>query len=104
MVKKVLNPFRRFRRTGKDYGIFKRTSNILWAFFARYTGDCLVVHRRKLVKNPPGLILPLLCGHVNGKLRCPPDLTIVLVHNYDAQPIGEKSALCGNQGLCDAET
>jgi hypothetical protein len=93
MLKKVLKPFNRFQRTDKDYGIFKRTRNILWAFFARHTWDCLVIHRRKLVKNPPGLIIPLLCGHVNGKFRCPPDLTIVLVHNYDAQPIMEKSLL-----------
>jgi len=93
MVKKVLNLVKRFQRTGKDYGVFKRTSNILWAFFARYTWDCVVIHRRKLIKNPPGLILPLLCRHVKGTLRCPPDLTILLVHNYETQPIMEKSLL-----------
>lgn len=43
----------------------------------------LIIHRSKLVNHPPSLILPLLGGPVKGKLRCPPELTIMLMHNYE---------------------
>lgn len=43
----------------------------------------LIIHRAKLVNNPPSLLLPLLCGPVKGKLCCPPELTILLIHNYE---------------------
>ena len=46
---------------------------------------------RKLTKLPSFIALPLLCGHSKGKLRCPAELTIVLVHNYKKEPIMEKS-------------
>jgi hypothetical protein len=71
--------------------IFKKVKDLIWACRKRRTWDHLVIHRRKLTENPPALILPLLCGHVKGKLSCPPELTILLVHNYDYEPIMEKS-------------
>ncbi|WAC06899.1 MAG: hypothetical protein OS130_11665 [Thermodesulfobacteriota bacterium] len=71
--------------------IFKKIKNIVWAFFKRRTWDHLVIHRRKLTENPPSLALPLLCGHAKGKLRCPPEITILLLHNYAHPPIMELS-------------
>ena len=73
------------------FKIFKRIKDIVWASYKRRTWDHLVIHRHKLTKNTPSLILPVLCGHVKGKLRCPPELTILLVHNYDYLPIMELS-------------
>lgn len=52
---------------------------------------CPAIHIRKLTNLPPAIALPLLCGHSKGKLRCPSDLTIVLIHNYKEEPIVEKS-------------
>jgi len=40
---------------------------------------------------PSFLVLPLFCGHVKGKLKCPPEITILLIHNYEKEPIIEKS-------------
>ena len=77
MVKSDYNFFGRFRR------LFKRIGNICWAAWKRNTMNHLIIHRGKLVKNPSGLVLPLLCGPVKGKLRCPPELTILLIHNYE---------------------
>jgi len=71
--------------------IFKKAKDLIWACSKRHKWHHPVIHRRKLTKNPPSLILPLLCGHVKGKLSCPPELTIVLVHNYEYEPIMEKS-------------
>ncbi|MBP1709408.1 MAG: hypothetical protein H6Q46_392 [Deltaproteobacteria bacterium] len=77
MAKIDYNFFGRFRR------LLKRIGNICWAAWNRHTMNHLIIHRGKLVNNPPSLILPLLCGSVKGKLRCPPELTILLTHNYD---------------------
>jgi hypothetical protein len=52
---------------------------------------CPVIHVRRLTKLPPSIALPLLCGRSKGKLTCPPELTIVLIHNYESEPIMEKS-------------
>ena len=71
--------------------IFKKVKDLIWACSKRHKWHHPVIHRRKLTKNPPSLILPLLCGHVKGKLSCPPELTILLVHNYEYEPIMEKS-------------
>lgn len=71
--------------------IFKKAKYIICACCKRYGGDYPVIHQRKITKSSPSLILPLLCGHVKGKLSCPPELTILLVHNYDYEPIMEKS-------------
>ena len=77
MVKSDYNFFGRFRR------LFKRIGNICWAAWKRNTMNHLIIHRGKLVNNPPSLMLSLLCGPVKGKLRCPPELTILLIHNYE---------------------
>jgi hypothetical protein len=73
------------------FRIFKKIKNIVWASYKRRTWDHLVIHRHKLTRNPPSFVLPLLCGHVKGKLRCPPELTVLLVHNYEFLPIMELS-------------
>jgi hypothetical protein len=71
--------------------VFKKVKDLLWTCLKRRTWDYLVIHRRKLTENSPSLILPLLCGHVKGKLSCSPELTILLVHNHNYEPIMEKS-------------
>jgi hypothetical protein len=73
------------------FRIFKKIKDIVWASYKRCTWNHLVIHRHNLTDNPPSLVLPLLCGPVKGKLRCPPDLTLLLVHNYDSLPIMELS-------------
>jgi len=75
--------------------IFKKAKYLICACCKKYEGDYPVIHQRKITKNLPSLVLPLLCGHVKGKLSCPPELTILLVHNYDYEPIMEKSLRYG---------
>lgn len=57
----------------------------------RIKWSCPVIHIRRLTKLPSFVSLPLLCGRSKGKLRCPPELTILLIHNYKKEPIMEKS-------------
>ena len=52
---------------------------------------CPVVHVRKLAKLSEKIALPLLCGRSKGRLKCPPELTILLIHTYADTPIMEKS-------------
>jgi len=40
---------------------------------------------------PRSLTLPLICGPARGRLTCPADLTIVLVHDYPGMPLTERS-------------
>jgi hypothetical protein len=75
----------------KNFKNLKKVKDLLWACRKRRTWDHLVIHRRKLTENPPDLIIPLLCGHVKGKLSCPPELTILLVHNHGYETLMEKS-------------
>lgn len=65
--------------------------SLVWAYQKGGQLDCVVVHHGWLTKQPAMLLLPLLCNHVKGKLRCPSDMTIVLVHNYRRRPMMEKS-------------
>ena len=51
----------------------------------------VLVHERKYTKLPPRIAIPLLCKHVKGRLRCPPELTILLIHNYEQEPIMQQS-------------
>ncbi len=51
----------------------------------------LTIHSRPLTKLPSFLVLPLLCGDVRGNLRCPDEITILLIHNYKKESIMEKS-------------
>lgn len=54
--------------------------------------DHLIIHKDKFTKRLPApLVLALVCGHVKGKLRCPENLTIVLIHSHDHETIMEKS-------------
>lgn len=63
----------------------------MWASYKRRTWNHLVIHLRKFTGISPSLLLPTICGHVKGKLCCPPELTILLVHNYEYEPIMVKS-------------
>lgn len=52
----------------------------------------LIIHHSRWTKTLPDFVaIPLLCGNVKNKCACPANLTIVLVHNYDHEPILEKS-------------
>ncbi|MHC4268239.1 MAG: hypothetical protein ACYSTS_07205 [Planctomycetota bacterium] len=57
----------------------------------RIKWSCPVIHIRKLTNLPAFIALPLLCGRSKKKLRCPADLTILIIHNYEEEPIMEKS-------------
>jgi len=70
---------------------FKKVKGLLWACRKGRTGDQLVIHSQKLIEIPPDHIIHLLCRHVKGKLSCPPELTILLIHNHDYEPLMEKS-------------
>lgn len=52
----------------------------------------IVVHKG-LLKGifPDWIVLPALCGHAKGRLRCPADLTIVTVHNRPYETLFERS-------------
>jgi len=49
------------------------------------------VHSPQFLALPLALMLPRICGPVRGGLRCPSNVTIVLVHNYPGMPLTEKS-------------
>ncbi len=49
------------------------------------------VHSPQFLALPSSLVLPLICGPVRGALRCPANVTIVLVHNYPRLPLTERS-------------
>ena len=51
----------------------------------------MIVHDPRFAHIPPALALPLISGHVQGSLRCPDNLTIVLMHNYTDTPLMEQS-------------
>lgn len=72
-----------------------KVSKTVKAFFEalikRKHWDPIVIHSRRLTKLPSFITLPLLCGHVRGKLKCPSNLTILLIHNYRKEHILEKS-------------
>lgn len=65
--------------------------DVFRAYKQRREWEYLSIHKRSLTKLPSSLVLPLLCGHVKGKLNCPPEITILLIHNYKKEPIMEKS-------------
>ena len=73
------------------FKILKKLKALLWVYNKGRTGDHLVIHSQKLVESPPDLIIHLLCGHVKGKLSCPSELTILLIHNHEYEPLMEKS-------------
>jgi hypothetical protein len=75
----------------KIFKFLKKVKALLWVCRKGRTGDQLVIHSQKLIESPPDLIIHLLCGHVKGKLSCPPELTILLVHNHEYETLMEKS-------------
>ena len=50
-----------------------------------------IIHNRYYTSIPSWIAFPLLCGKVKGKLSCPPNLTIVIVHDRQEETILEKS-------------
>lgn len=54
-------------------------------------GCCVLHHRRWTTVLPHAIAIPLLCGRAKERLSCPENLTIVLTHNYQQEPILEKS-------------
>ncbi len=61
------------------------------ALRARHKWESVIVHNGRFTQVPPSIAMPLLCGHIKGALRCPDNLTIVLVHNYENTPLMEQS-------------
>ena len=51
----------------------------------------IILHWRPITNAPPSLLLPLVCGHVKGKLTCPDDLCIVLIHDHPTPPLTQQS-------------
>ena len=49
------------------------------------------VHSPQFLTLPLSLMLPQMCGPVRGRLRCPSNVSIVLVHNYPGMPLTETS-------------
>lgn len=71
------------------YGFGK---NVITAYFGRVRWqNVVVVHDPRFLSLPPQLALWLIAGHVKGKLRCPNNMTIVLVHDYTTLPLAEQS-------------
>ncbi len=52
--------------------------------------EFVVLHCSAVVGRTPWL-LPLACGSARGRLRCPPELEIVLIHDYDDEPVMSRS-------------
>lgn len=69
----------------------RRTLDVFNAIGKQRSGEFLACHKKRLTTLPASLILPLLCGHVKGRLKCPSHLTILLIHNYNYMPIAERS-------------
>ena len=61
------------------------------ALFEQRASDCAIVHDVRLERVPASIAVQLLCGHVKGRLRCPDNLTIILMHNYARTPLAEES-------------
>ena len=51
----------------------------------------VVIHDSRFAKIPGALAVPILCGHAKDQLRCPENLTIVLMHNYRDEPLAERA-------------
>jgi len=49
------------------------------------------VHSPQFLSLPLPLMLKLICGPVRGRLRCPSNVTIVLVHDFPRAPLTETS-------------
>ena len=65
--------------------------DVLFAYRQRRDWPYLAIHKRSLTTMPPWFAVPLLCGHVKGKLSCPAEITILLIHTHDKETILEKS-------------
>jgi hypothetical protein len=65
--------------------------DLAWVYRQRAKWDHLVLHRRQLTKLPAAWVVPFFCRDLRGCLQCPPELTILLIHNYATEPVMEKS-------------
>lgn len=61
------------------------------SIYAVYKWKSVIVHDQRFARIPTTVALPLLCGHAKGNLRCPDNLTIVLMHDYAEKPSMERS-------------
>ncbi len=65
--------------------------NLSRAYRERSEWEYLCIHTAAYSKIPSVITIPLLCGHAKGKLRCPPEIDIVLIHNFKKKTVMEKS-------------
>jgi len=73
-------------------GVREQTRILRETLEKRKRWDSLVVHKGRYTNQLPApLVLAAVCGQVKGKLRCPANLTIVLIHTHDDETIMEKS-------------
>jgi hypothetical protein len=89
-IKKIFKEIRRAKRRAKKKSV-DRIKDIISALWKMSEWDELVIHRRNLTKLPHTIAVPLWCRKVKRKLSCPEELTIVLIHNYEKEPIMVKS-------------
>jgi hypothetical protein len=73
----------------------KSCRDTLVALHQRSRWPHLIIHRPSLTRLPGDFAVPLLCGPVRGKLRCPPDLTILLIHDHPDETVAERSLRFG---------
>lgn len=74
--------------------IWRTAKRTLLAYRSRSEWQEVVVHSKAFTKLPFPFIVPLLCQPVKGALQCPTNLHIVLVHNYDKEPLMARSLRC----------
>ncbi|MFZ2631478.1 MAG: glycosyltransferase domain-containing protein [Desulfosalsimonadaceae bacterium] len=53
--------------------------------------DYMTIHRPSLARLPSSVTIPLLAGHMKKNPACPPEMQIILIHNYDKTSLAEKS-------------
>ena len=82
--------FRILRSSARALGLHVLLSSAR-ALRERHKWESVIVHNEPFTHIPPAIAMPLLCGHLKGTLRCPDNLTIVLIHNYEKTPLMEQS-------------
>lgn len=78
-------------RSFSDNLRYSTVGYLLRAISERHTWSQIVIHQGYLGRLPSWIVLPLLNGHAKGRFKRPPEMTIVLVHNYRTEPIMAKS-------------
>lgn len=57
----------------------------------RHRWHSIAIHDDPITSLPPAILLPLVAGHLKGKVRHSSELEVVLVHNLPQDTIAEKS-------------